>query len=224
MRTLLLAILLTCLLQNATAQNSNKNFEIGVNLVSVHSLIINTKEVYNQSSYIRPIEYVNGVFFRYVKNRWGLRAQAAYAQYYSPNLHPFGFSSFDAEWSGRTDYKEFRLGLGTQFALTNHKNSVYVFADAIYRNRFASGVYIDDVVGGDYSYTTAQNGMNCLIGLGYKIGLTKRICLSPELAIDVFKGREAIHRNSLYGSQTSSGLSKQTNTELSLKLQLTYRF
>ncbi len=224
MKTVSLAIILSCLLHTAVAQNTGKSFEIGVNLVMLHSNSVNPYGMINNSSYVRPIEYVNGVFFRYVKNRWGLRAQAAYAQYYSPNIHPLVSSTYQKEFGGRAEYKEFRLGLGTQFALTTYKNSVYAFADAIYRNRFASGDYNDDVVGSDYTFTSSQNGFNFLVGLGYKIGLSKRLCLSPELAVDVFKGRESIHRNSLYSSQTSSGMSNQTNTELSLKLQLTYTF
>jgi hypothetical protein len=126
-----------------------------------------------------PIEFINGLFFRYTKKRFAVRVLASYSNFssassYTTEAWPFG------PIGGDINNKDFRIGAGGQFEILKQLPWFYTCLDIAYRRVNTIG---HSYGGGLFSqkFMCTSNGADCFIGLGFKIKITRNFNLSPEV-------------------------------------------
>jgi hypothetical protein len=202
------------------AQEAENCFEFGSTLFTVNS--------FGASDYYplqrAPVEIMNGIFFRYSKNRIGFRAHSSYSENSSTYFPPP--NTADRE-SGELSHKDFRIGGGIQYDLLKNKKWLYGFIDLSYRNVFSEGLKSGGFSGQTYKYYSTTNGMESFFGLGFKIKAIKNVYLSPELGYLLDYGFEKTTSTSLNSStygKTTESTSNNVNLNAICKLHLTVRF
>ena len=181
-RTFLIIIILIFFFQKSNGQDSTRHFEIGSTLITLKS-----NYGFHDLFFSKPTtKFINGLFFRYTKKRFGIRVLASYSQnslsYTSPPNVSEGVD-------GDINTKNFGIGVGGQFSLIKKKECLYAFADFLYRNIFSKGHTSGGYFGGSDYVTSRTNGLDSFFGLGFKIKTFKRIYISPEVAYNVFCGK-----------------------------------
>lgn len=195
------------------AQDSLRRSELGSTILTVNSF--NTNYTYAQN---RPsFEILNGLFYRFNKNRNSYRALISYSE------NKIDFKSppeFTEGKSGNVSNKNFMLGAGMQRNLKKNKEWLYAFVDLCYRNTFSTGTNI----GGGYrdTYSSSANGLDAYLGLGFKFKIAKQLCLSPELTYNIYFGRSEAKFN--FGSVVSNSVSYDLNIKSILKIHFTAKF
>jgi len=168
MKRALFSLSLIFLFKISSGQDTTKRFEFGSTLVTV--------DMYDLGYSPPTFQYINGLFFRFTKKRFGLRLHASYSDkttsYTSTSLEPPYF------WGQTTNNKDFKLGVGGQFSILKRKEWLYSFLDISYRNIFSTG-YLFGVWNKTFSATS--NGFDCFAGIGFKIKIAKYFNLSPEI-------------------------------------------
>lgn len=158
----------------SSAQDSLSNFELGPTLLTVNSF--NTQYSFPQN---RPsFEALNGLFFRYNKNRLGYRGLLSYVENKIDYQAPAGTAD---GMSGSVSNKNLMFGGGIQKNLKKNKDWLYVFMDVCYRNTFSTGIKSGGIAGITYKYSSNSNGLDAYFGLGFKIKIIKQVFISPEL-------------------------------------------
>lgn len=208
-------ILIVCLLGifQIKAQDSLRRSELGSTILTVNSF--NTNYTYAQN---RPsFEILNGLFYRYNKNRNSYRALISYGE------NKIDFKSppeFTEGKSGNVSNKNFMLGAGIQHNLKKNKDWLYGFIDLCYRNTFSTGT---DIGGGySYAYSSSANGLDAYLGLGFKFKIAKQLCLSPELTYNIYFGRTDTKFN--FGNARSTSVTYDLNIKSILKIHFTAKF
>ena len=168
MRKLLSILTFMILFKTSSGQDTTKHYEFGLTLVTVDMV---------DPGYTPPtFEYVNGLFFRFTKKRFGLRLKASY----SDNSTSFSKATFDSPYffGGTINKKDLKLSVGGQFSIINHKEWLYSFVDISYRNVFSTGYnfgYRNE------TFSSTSNGFDGFAGIGLKLKITKYFFLSPEI-------------------------------------------
>lgn len=198
------------------AQDSTRHFEFGSTLVTVNAL--------NSTYYSAPdrpaFELMNGLFFRYTKNRLGLRALASYSDNSASYASP---ASVKDGTSGDIHNRDFRIGAGAQYALIKRKDWLYAFLDLSYRNVFSTGHQYGGFGGANQSFSSTANGVDGFTGLGFKLSIFKNVCLSPELGYYMSTKFVSRSSNDLYAGHSTDHYS-QSDLSPVAKLHLTVRF
>ena len=213
MKTIRVLILFTLCSLYSWGQKTENQVEFGSTLLTINSL--QTPEHYPQLR--APVELLNGIFFRFHKNRLAIRALSSYSENFSN--YSAAPDSFDIE-SGEVKHKDFRIGLGIQHNLLKNKNWLYLFGDLSYRNVFTEGLSYGGL-GGNYSYYSTGNGFDLFLGLGGAFLLIKNLCISPELGYLInynIENQTSVMTNTGY---TYSGSTINTNVSPLVKLHLT---
>jgi hypothetical protein len=145
-------------------------------------------EKYNNTE--RPaLEFINGLFFRYTKNRLGIRMLASYADY--TNTTTYNIIGYPMLHAGGYDNKrDIRVGLGIQYSLLKRRNWLYSMFDVYYRNVHSFGVNYGAFA---KEYSSVSNGFDCFLGLGLKLKTWKNIYVSPELGY--YSSTEFVNRH-----------------------------
>lgn len=200
----------------AIAQDS-LSCEMGSTLVTLNSF--NTRYYYAPD---RPaIEFINGLFFRYNKNRLGLRVHASYSESFS--IYTSNPNQSDTS-SGDINNKDIRLGVGGQFSILKRKDWFYAFVDLSYRNVFSYGHSYGGNSNSNDQFTRTANGIDFLFGLGFKMKILRAIYLSPELGYNVSNKIVASSSTPMITGQTIESNYTETNINYLMKLQLTAKF
>lgn len=199
------------------AQDTLRKFEFGSTIITVNSL--NTKYYY---PYDKPsFQFVNGLFFRYIKKRIGIRANVSYSENAASYASPIYIADGG---SGDIENKDFIIGLGGQFSILKRKDWFYTFVDVSYRNIFSTGHYNGGIAGANDKFSKTSNGYDTFFGLGFKIKTIKNMYLSPELGFNSnmkFVNQTTISMNS---GKTSHFNSNDFNFNPQLKMHLTVKF
>jgi hypothetical protein len=211
-KLLLFFISLNCIL---LAQDSMPNFELGPTLLTANSF--NTQYSYAQT---RPsIEVLNGLFFRYNKNRLSYRGLLSYVENRIEFKPPAGTAD---GISGSVSNKNLMLGAGVQHNLKKTKDWLYVFADVCYRNTFSTGINSGGIAGITYKYSNNSNALDSYFGLGFKIKIIKQLFISPELTYNLCFGK-TITKNS-YPLNTHKNVTYDFNLNSLIKVHLSVKF
>jgi hypothetical protein len=203
--------------QISKGQDTIRRFEFGSTLVTVNSFNTN----YNVSADRSSVEFINGLFFRYTKKRLGLRIHASYTENSNTFASPIGV--VDGA-SGDNNNKDIRIGIGGQFSIIKHKEWFYTFLDLSYRNVFSTGHYYGGIGGANDRYSCTANGLDCFLGLGFKIKTIKNVYLSPE--VGYFISNKFVNKTTTdmsWGQSTKYNYN-ETDIHPALKLHLTVKF
>jgi hypothetical protein len=217
LKILLLLLLFSCA---ATGQDNLRHFELGTTILTV-----NGESDLGEARQKPVFEFINGLFFRYTKQRLGFRALTSYTQYHQV---PYGFSSFPTLIDKAGDhqhYKDLKLGIGGQFALVP-KNRLYSFVDVIYNNIYSAGRPFTECPTPDaIAYTSITiNGIDTHFGFRFSFPLFKHFKISPEGCYGFFKGQRNSYRKSMWGGESWFSTDKISNGQIFLKVHLTYEF
>lgn len=198
--------------QISNGQDTIRRFEFGPTLMTINSFNTNYYFAADRPS----VEFINGLFFRYTKNRLGLRLHTSYTDNSSSYESPAGPTS------GDINNKDFRIGVGGQFSLLKRNDWFYTLIDLSYRNVFSTGhdrglsIY-------PTSFSKTANGFDCFLGLGFKIKTIKYVYLSPELGF-LMSNKFVNQTTNNYFGQTSKSSNIDVNLNSILKLHLTVKF
>lgn len=203
--------------QISNGQDTIRRFEFGSTLVTVNSFNTN----YNIAPDRPSLEFINGVFFRYTKKRLGLRIHASYTENSNTFASPVGVRDGA---SGDNNNKDIRIGIGGQFSILKHKEWFYSLLDLSYRNEFSTGHYYGGFGGANDRYSSTANGIDCFLGLGFKIKTIKNVYLSPE--VGYFISNKFVNKTTTdmsWGQSTKYNYN-ETDIHPALKLHLTVKF
>ena len=217
MKTLITISAFMFLFLISKGQDSIRRFEFGSTLVTINSF---NNQTYNEAD--RPqFEFINGLFFRYNKKRFGLRAHASYSDNYSNWASPP--QAADGA-SGDANNKDIRIGVGGQFSLLKRKKWFYTFADLSYRNLFSTGHYYGGIGGANDKFSRSGNGLDAFFGLGFKIKTFKNVFLSPEIGFLLANKSINTSSTSMISGQIVKYNYSQTDFNSVIKLHLTVKF
>lgn len=203
--------------QISNGQDTIRRFEFGSTLVTVNSFNTN----YNVAPDRPSTEFINGLFFRYTKKRLGLRIHASYTENSNTFASPVGVADGA---SGDNNNKDIRIGIGGQFSIIKHKEWFYTLLDLSYRNIFSTGHYYGGFEGANDSYSSTANGIDCFLGLGFKIKTIKNVYLSPE--VGYFISNKFVNKTTTdmsWGQSTKYNYNV-TDVHPAFKLHLTVKF
>ena len=159
----------------SNGQDTLRRYEFGSSILTVNS--------FNKNKYFasdRPnFEIANGLFFRYTKRRFGLRAQVSYSDYSSSEV--FNYTFFLGPAGRDIHSKAVRFGIGAQFSILKHKDWFYTCFDISYRYLHSTGHTYGPWPN---EFSTKSNGTDGFLGLGCKIKLIKNFILSPEVGVN----------------------------------------
>jgi hypothetical protein len=168
MRKLIFALTLVSFFGTSKAQDRPKRFELGSTLATI--TIYDFR--YSSPSY----EFINGLFFRYSRNRFALRALASYSD--KTTTHTFAAFESPYFYGGSANNKDFKFGIGTQLSIFKSSDWLYTFVDFAYHNTVSTGYrfgYLNE------TFSSTANGLDCFFGVGAKFKMIKNIYLSPEI-------------------------------------------
>ena len=218
MKSYAFAFALVCLLNTARSQDTIRRLEFGSTLLTVNSL--------NNAYFYAPdrpaFEFLNGVFFRYTKNRIGFRVHSGYGEYAviysSPPERADGVS-------GDLSSKDFRIGAGIQRSLLKRSNWMYAFLDVSYRNVFSTGHQYGGIWGVAERFSSSANGFDYFAGLGFRMKVIRNVYLSFEPGL--YSSTRFVSRSTepIAGGQPVK--SRYTVTDVNapvIKVHLTVRF
>jgi hypothetical protein len=198
-------------------QDTIRRFEFGSTLATVNS--------FNTNYYFAPdrpsIEYLNGLFFRYTRNGFGLRLHASYTNNSISYAAPIGWSDNS---SGDIKNKDIRIGFGGQISLLKHKEWFYTFLDLSYRNVFSTGHNYGGITVSNDEFSRRSNGFDTFFGLGFKIKTVRHVYLSPELGY--YCSTKFVNQTTtpIYLGQSSKSNYTEVNLNPVIKLHLTLKF
>lgn len=217
MRKLITILAFMFLVQISNGQDTIRRFEFGSTLVTINS--------FNTNYYFAPdrpsVEFINGVFFRYTKKRFGLRLHASYTDNSATFASPIGMADGA---SGDINNKDVRIGVGGQFSIIKRKEWFYTFLDLSYRNVFSTGHYYGGFGGANDRFSSTANGLDCFLGLGFKIKTIKNVYLSPEFGYYISNKFVSKTTTDMWWGQTSKFSYTETNINPVLKLHFTVKF
>jgi hypothetical protein len=163
MKKPLLFISLILASQILMSQNSKGTFELGSTLITSNGFNENSDDFYTPD---RPLlEYANGIFFRYTKDRIAFRAHASYTD----KSERFASSN------------DFRIGIGGQYSFLKRQKWLYSFIDLSYRNLFVLDDQFSPWQYLGYTVNSNSNGLDIIAGLGARIMIFRGVSLSPEI-------------------------------------------
>ena len=199
------------------AQEPSRRFEFGSTVLTMNSY--NTS---NSDNADRPaLEIMNGLFFRYTKNKFALRVFTSYSDNAgSATTFPSMADGSTNDWNR----KDFRVGAGAQYSILRNRDWLYTFLDGSYRSVFSTGHYYGGIWGSAEKYTSSSNGIDLFLGLGFKLQVLKNICLSPEIGL--YNSTNFIDKTStsLYSGQVSNYNYTENYLNPVAKLHLTVKF
>ncbi len=201
-------------------QEQKRNTELGITLLTVNPFTRHNSVGVG----IPRIEYLNGIFFRYSKERISFRAFGSYAQYEETFTGASTFASMLDGWRGKLEHKNFKIGLGTQYALFKDHKWFYALADVAYNNIYYSGSVLGDTPNDQQYYSATVNGVNVNVGFGATISICKFFKVSPELTYSFFSGKENNNQTSLTSGQTTNNKINRSGAYPVIKLQASYLF
>lgn len=210
-------VLFMVFFQTLKAQDKPKRFEFGPTLLTINSFNKN----YYSGADRQAIEISNGLFFKYFKNRYALRAILSYNECHLKYYAPIG--CIDCT-SGETNNKDLRIGIGFQYNITKKKEWLYTFADVSYRNVFSSGFVYGGFAGYNNSFASSTDGVDGVFGLGLKLKLFEDIFILPEFGYNTFLGNVHYNTTHLILGETKKYTYSQINANPIAKLHLTVRF
>ncbi len=217
MKTLVIISTFMLLFLISKGQDTIRRFELGSTLITVNSFYT---ETYFEAD--RPaLEFINGLFFRYSKKRFGFRGHASYSENSSFHASPPGTPDGSR---GDVNNKDIRIGIGGQFTLLKRKEWFYTFADISYRNLFSTGHYYGGIGGANDSFSRTGNGFDTFFGLGFKIKTFKNVFLSSELGNLIANKAVNSSSTSLTTGKTTKAHYTEINAHLIMKLHLTVKF
>ncbi len=216
MKYFVLVILVIASFKNIQAQSENKNsVEIGFT-----SLTVNEFSKYNYSiPGLSPVNFFDGIFLRYTKNRIGFRFNANYENVREDNLLDENPPFFDNK--GEINYQ---IGLGGQYNIFKSKNWIYTFADISYRFSESKSESYGGIVNSHSRHTFTTNGVNTFFGLGFTIKPIKHIIISPEIGYNAFNQCNKVTWESYINDSNGYRKSTDMSFEVLAKLQLAYKF
>jgi hypothetical protein len=219
MRKLASILTFVLLFQISKGQDTIKRFEFGSTLVTTN-LFSNDPFVPESPSF----QFINGLFFRYSKNRLAFRVHTSY----SDNSSSDSYQSIDwpATQSHYRNNKDFRIGVGSQFSILKNKDWLYSFLDFSYRNIYSSG-HNDGSI--PTKYWATVNGVDCFLGFGLKIKTLKNVYISPEMGY--YSSSQFVNKTTTFtydyyfGEPTKYNFSySETHFNPALKIHLTVKF
>ena len=203
MRYYLTSLICVFLFQFYQGQDTLRKYEFGTTVMTLN--------LYNQNFRLfedRPRqEILNGIFFRYSRNRAGIRATLSYVT----NFSSFGQSGQPySSGAGTLMTKDFRAGCGGQFTFLKKVFNLYVLSDFAYRLVISEGNISGGVSGINDNYTATTHGVDTHFGLGFRIKLFRIIYISPEFSYNVAYGRvirrsESVTSKNVYKSSYTDG-------------------
>jgi hypothetical protein len=218
MRKSIFILTFMILLKISSGQDATKRFEFGSTLATV--------DMYHLHYLPPTAEFVNGLFFRCTRKRFGLRLHLSY----SDKTTSYASTSVASPYFGGSsrNEKDLKVGIGGQYAILNSKEWLYSFLDVAYRNVFSNGFYFGGV---SETFSSTSNGFDCFAGIGFKIKALKYFYLSPE--IGYYSSTHFVKRTTtladtynLSTGQLVSNKNSYTFTDINpvLKLHLTVKF
>ena len=133
---------------------------------------------------LSPVNFFDGIFLRYTKNRLWIRFNANYKNVREDNLLDEISSFFN-----NVSEINYQIGLGGQYNIFKSKNWIYTFTDISYwfskskSEIYGNIIYINDL----NTFTT--NGVNTFFELGFRIKPIKHIIISPNIGYNAFNKR-----------------------------------
>jgi hypothetical protein len=201
----------------SNGQDSIRRFEFGSTLVTINS--------FNTNYYVAPdrpsVEFINGVFFRFTKKRFALRLHASYTDNSSTFASPVGMADGA---SGDINNKDLRIGVGGQFSIIKRREWLYTFLDLSYRNVFSTGHIYGGFGGANDRFSSTANGLDCFLGLGFKIKTMKNVYVSPELGYYISNKFVSKTTTDMSWGQSSKNNYSVIDIAPVLKLHLTVKF
>jgi hypothetical protein len=217
MKSSVIILAFVSLFQTAKGQDTIKHFEFGSTIITVNSL--NTTSYFARDK--APVEFINGLFFRYTNKRFGFRAHASYSENYCVYATPANWSDGS---SGEIHNREFRIGIGGQYTLLKKKDWFYTLADLSFRTVFADGFNYGGFSGASDSFSSKAKGLDSFLGLGFKIKTFKNVYLSPEIGYNISCGFINYSTTSLTSGKKSNTDFVNVNINPIAKLHLSVRF
>jgi hypothetical protein len=216
MKDILVLIFVIFLFQTTRAQDTIKHYELGPTIIGMQASS-NYYGYFVEQHY--PLQIMNGLFFRCVKNRIGFRAQLDYSKGHDSYIPGDGCSDCQSVYS---DTKDFRIGAGVQFSVINEKDWLYTFTDLSYRKLLVDASVSGGISGGTYSFTSKQKGAETALGMGFRLKIFKSVYLSPELSYIIFyNSREYRETYPTYATPNKTTVMQQN---IFAKLHLTVKF
>jgi hypothetical protein len=210
-------ILIALTASPATAQNTPPRFELGSTLLTINNVHGFNAQAPSQ------VQAINGLFFRYNKQRSAFRFQASYSesfQKYTPNL-----VWIDA-LGGNIFSKDFGFGAGVQRTVLKQRDWLYIFADLSYRNIFSTGSRLySNGPAFQSNYSLSTNALEATVGVGLKFKLADRILLSTECGYSLRQGWTKYREtNAFTGIHSNYKFRGSSVNPLQVKVHLTWSF
>jgi hypothetical protein len=214
---LILILLASCFVNSVYSQDTiSKKFELGSVLITrrYSSLIYGIPDA--------PLNnFFSGVFFRYHKNKWALRAEIDYSESYTKT--PNNILCIDC-YSGNSNNKVFELAVGAQYKFTKKKSFLYTYSDIYFRNINSKGFVSGGIQGLNDSFKLRAAGIGGDLGIGASLLLFKKIRISPEFGYDIAVSQNKITRMVLVTGELSEERNGLINATMKSKLLLTIPF
>lgn len=192
-------------------------YELGITPATLNTFYPNdyknTSNVLDRPAY----EFVNGLFFRYTKNRWAFRVLASYSQN-SASITSIQLDSLKHDIQNR----DIRIGIGGQYYFFKHW--FYAFVDATYRNVFSTGNNMGGYANVQEKFSQTANGIDSYGGLGFRITLFKVVCISPEISTLLTTKLSNTTTTDLKTWNTFESSNFDLNSQFVTKLHLTVKF
>jgi hypothetical protein len=172
-------------------------WELGIPLISRNNSLIGNYAFYD----LPNTDFLNGIFIRATKKRFGIRFHAKYNEYSSET--PVCYSCNDYLYVSQTS-KSVHVETGAQYNLLRSNSLLYVYTDLYYQNIFITGVESGGIAGVNNTFSTTTNGIGIHTGLGSKIRLYKSLYLSPELGYNLSRLYSNRNTQSLMNGSTGN--------------------
>lgn len=169
------SILVFVFLLNHLCAQEKESIEIGATLLTLNLFASR----HFQTDKPR-VEYPNGLFLRYSRNRLALRALASYSEYTFSNVD----LSFNTRRTGLI-CKDLRLGFGVQQSFAKKAKWLYTFTDVLYRHVSSSGFSVTENPNLISTYNMESDGIDAFLGLGSSCKIHERFYLVQEVGLNV---------------------------------------
>jgi len=194
-----------------------KQYEIGYSFLTMNS---NNYVLFSAPNEL-PVEFLNGVLFRYKINKLSFRSSASF--YLKNTRREYSSVSMDLSY-GDVQTKVYKIGIGIQHSLYRKKDVIYPYADLNYKRRFETGV-ISGVLSGDINrFKTYVNGLDLVTGIGSKLKVYKNLCFSAETGYNLYIAKRDNETVSFLTNEISYSKTNLISNNFLLKIYLSLVF
>jgi hypothetical protein len=204
--------------EDSIVSNQNtKQYEVGYSFLTINSV----NYILFSSPNELPTEFLNGVIFRYKKNRYSLRLNASF--FLKDTRKEYSPQCVDCIY-GDAQTKDYKIGAGFQYSLYKTKDIIYPYMDLNYKQRSETGVIARGLTGELSHFKNYMNGFNMVTGIGTKCKLYNKLYFSTEIGYNLYLAKRNSETVNILTNETSHSSSNYSMNNFLMKIYLSLVF